>query len=161
MYGNSVKAGDTKHAVFDYGIPIPVSLLKNERLMNKIRLWRRYNVDLPGNIEDIHPNKFFAGIFFILKLDLRPIEEFRHTPVVPLSEKDVDEYKKKIEDRSRAGVYFEVKKQTLYYYGVAILFSFLVYQTFKIYYRESEKTKTDIEKIGLRRHRYRDEEDIF
>ena len=75
--------------------------------------------------------------------------------------KIVDEYKKKIEERSRAGVYFEVKKQTLYYYGVAVLFAVIVYQTFKIYYRESEKTKTDIERIRLRRHRYRDEEDIY
>jgi hypothetical protein len=48
---------------------------------------------------------------------LRPIEEFRHTPIVPISEKEIRDYQKKIEDKRRAGVYFEVKKQTVYYYG--------------------------------------------
>lgn len=54
------------------------------------------------------------------KADLRPIEEFRHTPIVPISEKEIREYQKKIEDKRRTGVYFEVKKQTVYYYGIFI-----------------------------------------
>jgi hypothetical protein len=48
---------------------------------------------------------------------LRPIEEFRHTPIVPISEKEIREYQKKVEEKRRTGVYFEVKKQTVYYYG--------------------------------------------
>jgi len=95
-----------------------------------------------------------------LFLDLRPIEEFRHTPVVPIPEKEIKEYKKKIEDKNRMGVYFEVKKQTLYYYGIAVLFAIILYQTFRHFYRESENMQTEIEKIRLRRYRYREEEDI-
>ena len=94
------------------------------------------------------------------KIDLRPIEEFRHTPVVPISEKDLKEYKKKIEEKSRMGVYFEIKKQTLYYYGIAILFVCILYQTFRHLYKESEKVQTEVEKIRLRRLRYRDDDDI-
>lgn len=48
--------------------------------------------------------------------DLRPIEEFRYTPIVPIPEKDIKDYQNKIEDKKRIGVYFEIKKQTVYYY---------------------------------------------
>ncbi len=61
MYGNVVKAGETKHKVFDYGVPIPLDTLKNDRIMRRIRKYALYNVDLPGNIEDVHPNKFIAS----------------------------------------------------------------------------------------------------
>jgi len=61
-----------------------------------------FNPDIPGAIENVHPNKFIAN--------LRPEEEFRHTPVIPISEKDLAEYKKKIEEANRKGYYFEVKK---------------------------------------------------
>jgi hypothetical protein len=61
MYGEVVKAGDTKHAVFEYGIPIPTEHLSNEVTMKRLRKCARYNIDLPGNIEDVHPNKFIAS----------------------------------------------------------------------------------------------------
>lgn len=64
MYGNAVKAGDSHHKVFDYGIPIPANLIKNETWMKRIRNNRLYNRDLPGNLEDVHPNKFLASITF-------------------------------------------------------------------------------------------------
>lgn len=50
-------------------------------------------------------------------LDLRPVDEFRHTPLIPLSEKDMAENRKKIEDKNRKGYYVEIKKDTLYFYG--------------------------------------------
>jgi hypothetical protein len=105
-------------------------------------------------------NSLQVNIYYHGLLDLRPVEEFRHTPVVPIPEKDLKEYKKKIEDKNRMGVYFEIKKQTIYYYGIALVFSFVLFQTFKYFYRESEKTQSEIEKIRLRRLRYREEEDI-
>ncbi len=70
------------------------------------------------------------------------------------------EYRKKIEDKNRMGVYFEVKKQTLYYYGIAILFAIILYQTFRHFYKESENMQTELEKIRLRRFRYREEDDL-
>jgi hypothetical protein len=48
---------------------------------------------------------------------LRPVEEFRHTPLIPISEKELAEHKKKIDERNRKGYYFEIKKDTLYFYG--------------------------------------------
>jgi hypothetical protein len=58
------------------------------------------------------------------------------------------------------GVYFEVKKQTLYYYGIGILFVVILYQTFRYFHKESENMQTEIQKIRLRRLRYREEDDI-
>jgi hypothetical protein len=152
MYGNVQKAGETQHSIFQFGNPIPLSVINNDKIMIRIRKACLYNRDLPGNIEDVHPNKFIA--------DLRPIEEFRHTPVVPISETDLKSYKNKIEEKNRIGVYFEIKKQTLYYYAFAIFFGIILYQSFKYFYSESEKMATEIEKIRLRRYRYREEEDI-
>jgi hypothetical protein len=46
------------------------------------------------------------------------VEEFRHTPVIPISEKDLADHRKKIEERNRKGYYVEIKKDTLYFYGI-------------------------------------------
>jgi len=48
-----------------------------------------------------------------MKLGLRPVEEFRHTPLIPISERRMDEHKKKLEEYHRSGLYFEVKKETI------------------------------------------------
>ena len=59
----------------------------------------------------------YPQISLIFLIDLRPVEEFRHTPLIPISEKDLAEYKKKVEERNRKGYYVEIKKDTLYFYG--------------------------------------------
>ena len=60
MYGDIVKAGETHHDVFDYGIPIPIQTINNEGIMYIMRHSYTYNRDLPM-IEDIHPNKFISS----------------------------------------------------------------------------------------------------
>ena len=45
------------------------------------------------------------------------MEDFRHTPLIPISEKELAEHKKKIDERNRKGYYVEIKKDTLYFYG--------------------------------------------
>ena len=60
--------------------------------------------------------------------NLRPVEEFRHTPLIPVSEKELKEFKQKIAERNRRGVYFEIKKDTIYFYSIAALsFSIIAY----------------------------------
>ena len=49
-------------------------------------------------------------------IDLRPVEEFRHTPIIPLSEKELADHRKKIEEKNRKGYYVEIKKDTIYFY---------------------------------------------
>lgn len=45
------------------------------------------------------------------------MEDFRHTPVIPISERDMKAHKQKIADANRKGYYLEIKKDTIYYYG--------------------------------------------
>ena len=81
--------------------------------MKRIRYYCKFNPDMPGSIELVHPNKFLPN--------LRPVEEFRHTPIIPLSEKDMMDYRKKIEERNRKGYYVEIKKDTIYFYTIALI----------------------------------------
>lgn len=67
--------------VLDFGIPIPFEYVNDEGLMKRTRSYFRVNTDIPGSIEVVHPNKFLPN--------LRPVEDFRHTPIIPISEKDM------------------------------------------------------------------------
>ncbi len=53
-------------------------------------------------------------------IGLRPVEEFRHTPLIPISEKRMAEHKEKLEAYHRGGLYFEVKKETIANYRIKI-----------------------------------------
>lgn len=59
--------------------------------MNELRKARKLNLDLPGCIELEHPNRF---------LDIRKIEEFRHTPIIPIPESRMEEFKKQVRNRN-------------------------------------------------------------
>lgn len=54
---------------------------------------------------------------------MRPVEEFRNTPVIPISEKDLGDHRRKVEEANRKGYYVEIKKDTIYFYGKAALCS--------------------------------------
>ena len=73
----------------------------------------RVNADIPGAIELVHPNKFLPN--------LRPVEEFRHTPIIPISERDLLKYKQEVEAKNRKGYYVEIRKDTIYFYTIASL----------------------------------------
>lgn len=61
---------------------------------------------------------------------MRPVDEFRHTPIIPISEKDLFENKKKIDERNRKGYYVEIKKDTIYFYTIAFLTLSTIFYTF-------------------------------
>jgi len=113
MYGDVRKAGSASLKVLQFGVPIPHDTLDDALVMSDIRLHTTFNQDIPGAIENVHPNKFIAN--------LRPVEEFRHTPVIPISEKDLLELQKKKDARNRQGYFIEIKKDTVYYYGITFL----------------------------------------
>jgi len=115
--------------------------------MTRIKSRFRYNPDLPGSIENVHPNKFIAN--------LRPVDEFRHTPIVPISEKDLKEHRKKIEEMNRKGYYFEIKKDTLYYYGVALIGVVIFVYVFMLTNEKELAIKYDIDKTRISKaHKY-------
>ncbi len=47
--------------------------------MERVRRCATVNINLPGTMEIEHPHKFLQ--------ELRPIEEFRNTPLLPISDK--------------------------------------------------------------------------
>ena len=53
--------------------------------MNEIRSQRSLNLNLPGCIETEDPNRFLDN--------LRPIEDFKHTPQIPISETRIKQFK--------------------------------------------------------------------
>lgn len=153
MYGNIVPAGDTYHEVFKDGVPIPTEIINNKFYMDLIRSYHRYNVDIPGNVEDVNPMKF--------ETNLTPIEELRFTPIHPISEKDIEDHKKKIEERRRRSEIFEVDKKKLYFIAYACIFGVIILQVIKYLSYEGEKINYHVEKLRLRRFRYREEDDFF
>ena len=138
MYGDIRKAGEVDLRVLDFGIPIPHQYLADEPNMKKIRSMMKFNPDIPGAIELVHPNKFLPN--------LRPIEDFRHTPIIPISEKDILENKKKIEERNRKGYYVEIKKDTIYFYTIACISLSIVFYTFLMVNEKQMRITRDIER---------------
>ena len=64
MYGDIQVAGvpRTGIRVMDFGVPIPHNELNNELVMSDMRNTFRFNQDIPGAIENVHPNKFLSNI---------------------------------------------------------------------------------------------------
>ena len=124
MYGDVREAGAVQLPVLEFGIPIPHKFLDDESNMKTLRSMFRFNPDMPGAIELVHPNKFLAN--------LRPVEDFRHTPIIPISERDIIEHKKKIEEKNRKGYYVEIKKDTIYFYTIAFISLSIIFYTFLV-----------------------------
>ena len=81
MYGDIREAGSTDLQVLEFGVPIPHAFLDSDVDMKRLRYCFRFNNDIPGAIELVHPNKFLPN--------LRPVEEFRNTPIIPVSDKEI------------------------------------------------------------------------
>ena len=45
----------------EFGTPIPFDFVKNEEIMKRVRGNFRFNEDIPGAIELVHPNKFLPS----------------------------------------------------------------------------------------------------
>lgn len=144
MYGDIKKAGTASLKVLQFGIPIPYDILEDKLVMSDLRLNVTFNQDIPGAIENVHPNKFIAN--------LRPVEEFRHTPVIPISEKDLKELQKKKDARNRQGYFVEIKKDTIYYY--AIFTSVFLGLAYALYITNEKQMGTafDIDKYRIGRY---------
>lgn len=145
MYGDIRKAGDVDLQVLDFGIPIPHKFMADEANMKTLRSWFKFNQDIPGAIEVVHPNKFLPN--------LRSVEDFRHTPLIPISEKDMTEYKKKIEERNRRGYYVEIKKDTIYFYTIACISLSIIFYTFMMVNEKQMRIRQDIERTKTLRYK--------
>lgn len=154
MYGDALPAGSIYHEVFLEGVPIPIDILKDKKVyMPMIKSYHRYNIDIPGNVEDVNPMKFEAN--------LRPVEEFRFTPISPIPEKDIIEHKKKIEEYKRKQEFFEIDKRKLFFYVYACIFGFIIYNTIMFISNKNERINYEVEKLRHKRYRYRQDDDFY
>ena len=138
MYGDIQKAGDSQLKVLEFGVPIPFEFVADEEHMKKVRSMYRVNTDIPGALELVHPNKFLPN--------LRPVEEFRHTPIIPISERDLFKYKQDVEQRNRKGYYVEIRKDTIYFYTIASLSLGMLFYAFLMVNEKQMRIKEDIER---------------
>jgi hypothetical protein len=58
---------------------IPSKYLLDKDYMDDVKKCFSMNFNIPGTIENEHPHRFIKG--------LRPLEDFPHTPLIPISEK--------------------------------------------------------------------------
>lgn len=131
MYGDLKKAGLADAKLLQFGVPIPYEHFNDKQLMSDLRLNYIPNADMPGAIENVHPNKFIAN--------LRPVEDFRHTPIIPLSDKELSDFQKKRDALNRQGYFVEIKKETIYYYTI---FAFLFMTIGYVFYISNEKSQS-------------------
>ena len=106
--------------------------------MTKVRSMFRVNSDIPGAIELVHPNKFLPN--------LRPVEEFRHTPIIPISERDLLKYKQEVEEKNRKGYYVEIRKDTIYFYTIASLTLGMLFYAFLMVNEKQMRIKENLER---------------
>lgn len=113
--------------------------------MKNLRLKFKFNQDIPGALEVVHPNKFLPN--------LRPVDDFRNTPIIPISEKEMLDHKLKIEAKNRKGYYVEVKKETIYFYSIACISISIIFYTFLLMNDKQMRIKTDIERTKTLRYK--------
>ena len=113
--------------------------------MKTIRMMTRFNPDMPGAIEQVHPNKFLPN--------LRPVDDFRNTPVIPISEKDLIDHRKKVEEANRKGYYVEIKKDTIYFYMIAALSLGVILYAFMMVNEKQMQIKRNLDRTKMLRHK--------
>jgi len=124
-------------------VPIPFEFVENEDSMKRVRSMFRVNTDIPGALEVVHPNKFLPN--------LRPVEEFRNTPIIPISEKELFKYKQDVEQKNRKGYYVEIRKDTIYFYTIATLTLGMLFYAFLMVNEKQMRIKEQLERSNTLR----------
>ena len=116
--------------------------VRNEDEMMEFRKYFAVNFNVPGAVENINPNKFIR---------MKPIEEFDHLPLIPISPSLMKRYKDEWERKRKRGFRFNVDKAQAWSFGVGVMcflvFLFLLY----LLYRSDEESWVELEKARERR----------
>ena len=131
--------------VLEFGVPIPFEFVSDADTMTRVRSMYRVNTDIPGALEVVHPNKFLPN--------LRPVEEFRHTPIIPISERDLRKYKDEVEQKNRKGYYVEIRKDTIYFYTISLLTLGMLFYAFLMVNEKQMRIKEDLERSKTLRYK--------
>lgn len=79
------------------------------------------------------------------------MEEFRHTPLIPISDQQMRQHKERVEKYHRAGVYFEVKRETFFNLGVFAIALFLMYNLLKFVSSKEEEAAIAYQRLRIQR----------
>lgn len=74
------------------------------------------------------------------------MDDFRHTPLIPISDKDLKENQRKIDERNRKGYYVEIRKDTIYFYSIAFLALGTISYTFVMVNEKQMRIKQDLQR---------------
>ena len=74
------------------------------------------------------------------------MEEFRNTPIIPISERDLLKYKQEVEQKNRKGYYVEIRKDTIYFYTIASLTLGMLFYAFLMVNEKQMRIKEDLER---------------
>ena len=81
------------------------------------------------------------------------MEDFRNTPVIPISERDLIDHRKKVEEANRKGYYVEIKKDTIYFYMIAGLSLGVILYAFMMVNEKQMQIKRDLDRTKMLRHK--------
>ena len=74
------------------------------------------------------------------------MEDFRHTPVIPISDKELRKHKQLIAEKNRKGYYVEIRKDTIYFYTITLLSVGILFYTFLMVNEKQMRIKQDLER---------------
>lgn len=125
-------------------ISIPEKKLKDEKFMAVVRKTYSINLNLPGCIEIEDPNRFLPYV--------RPIEEFRHTPLIPISDREMKAFEERKAKRKQNMLYINASFEKFSSVALFCTTGFLIFYLFKLFLKKEEDMmveyyKTKIERI--------------
>jgi hypothetical protein len=123
---------EPKHEIMNEQLEFKKLLCPESAYLKRARYSVLVNTNIPGTIECEDPNNF---------LELRPIEEFRHTPLIPISDAYMKKHKEMLERYHRKQFVFEVSTETLISWGmIAACLGVAGYFIYLILEKEEQRT---------------------
>ena len=112
MYGDVVCGKERRKSQIEQlgNKSIPYNFIEDAEYMSIIRKYYTLNISLPACIETENPNRFIKN--------LRPVELFRNTPVIPVTDLEISRWKQRIQQYHQNVFFFEVNKSTLFNYRI-------------------------------------------
>lgn len=99
---------------------LPRIKLNDEKYMEYLKSCASLNLNMPGAIETIHPHRFLV--------DLKPVEEFRHTPIIPISDKAMKQFQEALNKHHRSALYLELGVESIIQYAFMIFALYVGYR---------------------------------
>ncbi len=125
------------------GLAIPKAKLENEKFMLQIRQTFSLNFNIPGSVELIDVNRFIEG--------LRPVDEFRHTPVIPISPIEMAKFEEKKRKRREEPFHVVYTKEKMFTLLMFMGTGVVIYLFFKFAMEMEETMFIDYRRTKLKR----------